>query len=83
MFTSLIFSFLFSVIPGCVLTFFIVSLARYLTAKHKNKQSPDTYAPEDIRRRLIMLIVSSIMLGILVAVVIGFIALMFMAVAFM
>jgi len=74
---------LFYAIPAGVLAFFIISLARYLTAKHKNKQVPNSYSPEDIRRRLIMLIVSSIMLGVLVAVIIGIIALMFMAVAFM
>lgn len=83
MFGVLIYDILFSVIPAGALVFFGISLVRYLDAKRQNKQAPDTFSPEDIRRRLISLIVSSVILGVLAAVVIGFIALMFMAVAFM
>ena len=83
MFSVFIYDILFSVIPVGVLAFFIVSLFRYLSAKRQNKQAPDTFSPEDIRRRLILLIVSAVILGVMVAVVIGFIALLFMAVAFM
>ena len=83
MFQAMMFNILFVGIPGGVLAFFIVSLFRYQIAKRQNKQAPDTYSPEDIRRRLILLIVSAVILGVMLAVVIGFIALMFLAVAFM
>lgn len=83
MFASLIFNLLFSAIPVGVLVFFCISQFRYQSAKQQNKRAPDTYSPEDIRQRLILLIVSSVILGVMVAVIIGFIALMFMAIAFM
>ena len=51
--------------------------------KKQNEEVPGTFAPEETKRRKIMLIIASVVAGVLVAVVIGFIALLFMAVAFM
>ena len=45
--------------------------------------APGTFSDAEIKKRKIMLIVLSVIAGALAAIVIGFIALMFMAVAFM
>jgi len=76
-------SVLFFLIPIAALVFFIVSLILYIIAKSKNKRIPGTYSPEQIKTRKICLIVSSIILGIFLVVVLSFIGLLMMAVAFM
>ncbi|MBQ3613801.1 MAG: hypothetical protein II989_06885, partial [Bacteroidales bacterium] len=63
--------------------FFGISLFRYCYAKHKNKRTPGTYSPEQMNSRKIFLIVASIIAGILAVVVLVFIGLLMMAVAFM
>ncbi len=80
---SYIVSALYFLIPAAALAFFIVSLVLFLTAKGKNKRFPGTYSPEQMKGRKICLIVSSVIFGILAAVVIGFVCLLMMAVAFM
>ena len=70
-------------IPLGALAFFAVSLVRFCRGKKANKLSPGAVSPEELRVRKTMLVVSSVILGILVAVVIGFTALLFMAVAYM
>ena len=70
-------------IPIGVLTFFIVSLVRFCRGRKANKLVPDTFSPEEMRARKTMLIVSSVIMGVLAAVVIGFTVLLFMAVAYM
>ena len=83
MFGIMLYDILFFGIPAVLFVLFGVSLDRYKTAKEENKQNPGTYSPEEMKKRKMMLIIASVIAGILVAVVIGFIALMFMAVAFM
>ena len=83
MFGIMLYDILFFGIPAVLFVLFGVSLYRYKTAKEENKQNPGTYSPEEMKKRKMMLIIALVIAGILVAVVIGFIALMFMAVAFM
>ena len=80
---SYIISALYYIIPAAALIFFGVSLFRYHYAKYKNKRTPGTYSPDQIKSRKICLIVSSIIAGILDVVVLAFIGLLMMAVAFM
>ena len=44
---------------------------------------PDTFSAEEIRIRKLILIVVSAVFGVFAAIVIGFVALMFLAVAYM
>ena len=83
MFGVLLYDILFFAIPAILILFIGISFYRYRCAKKQNEEVPGTFAPEEIKRRKIMLIIASVAAGVLVAVVIGFIALLFMAVAFM
>ena len=76
------FIFLFFAIPTISVVAFGVSLYRYLSAK-KNKLSPGTLSAEDMTKRKTSLIVFAIITGILVAMVVGIIVLLFTAIAFM
>lgn len=70
-------------VPAAAIAFFIVSLCLYISARRKNKAQPGSISLQTLNTRKIMLIISSVIFGVLALVVIGFIALMFMAVAFM
>ncbi len=83
MFGILIYDILLFAIPIVMLVFFGVSLYRYLTAKKKNEATPGTFSDEEIKRRKKILTIASVIVGVLVAIVIGFTILMFMAVAYM
>jgi len=83
MFAVLINTILFFGIPAILLIFAAISLRRYRSAKEQNEDEPDTYSAEEIKRRKIMMIIAYVVLGVIAAVVIGFIALFFMAIAFM
>lgn len=83
MFGILLYDILFFAIPAILILFIGISFYRYRLAKKQNEEAPGTYSAEEIKRRKIMLIIASVAAGVLVAVVIGFIALLFMAVAFM
>ena len=67
-------------IPLSVITFFVVSLCSYISAKNRYNTDPCDFNGQKKQTSKILLIVSSIIMGILLAVVIGFIALMCMAV---
>lgn len=75
--------FLYFAIPAAAIIFFVGSLCLYLSAKKQNKRQPGSVSSQTLKSRKIMLIVSSVIAGVLAAIVIAFIALMFMAVAFM
>lgn len=77
------FIFLFFAIPTISVVAFGVSLYRYLSAKKKNKLSPGTLSAEDMAKRKTALIVFAVIAGILVAMVVGIIILLFTAIAFM
>lgn len=83
MFGTLIYDILFFAIPAVILALFGVSLYRYIYAKRQNKKVPDSFTGEEINRREMYLVVFSVVAGILLLVVLGFIALLFTAVAFM
>lgn len=70
-------------IPLAAILFFAISLYCYCKAKKTNKMQPGTFTEEELKIRKVLLIVSSVIMGILVVVVIAFIALLSMAVAFM
>lgn len=75
--------FLYFAIPVAAILFFIVSLCLFLSARKQNKQQPGSVSAQTLKKRKIMLIVSSVIAGVLAAIVIAFIALLYMAVAFM
>ena len=83
MFQVLIYNILFFAIPTIFLVLFGLSLYRYLSAKKANKKVPGTFSDEEMKKRKLFLIALSIVAGVLAVVVIGFLALLFMAVAFM
>ena len=65
------------------LAFFVVSLVRFCGGRKANRLTPGAVPAEEMRVRKIMLVVSSVIVGLLAAVVIGFTVLLYMAVAFM
>ena len=75
--------FLYFAIPVAAILFFIVSLCLFLSARKQNKQQPGSVSAQTLRKRKIMLIVSSVIAGVFAAIVIAFIAHLYMAVAFM
>ena len=79
----LLYNICFFAMPILLIVLFGISLYRYLSAKKQNKAAPGTFSVDEIKKRKIVLIVLSVMAGVLTAIVIGFIALIFMAVAFM
>ena len=83
MFGILLYDIFFFAIPIILIALFGVSLYRYISAKKQNKVAPGTFSDAEIKKRKIMLIVLSVIAGVLAVLVVGFIALMFMAVAFM
>lgn len=68
---------LFFGLPLAAVVFFVVSLVRYIRAK---KCGIDA---EKLKEHRILLIVSSVIAGVLLAVVVGFVTLLMMAIAFM
>lgn len=83
MFRSLLYGFLFFAIPISLLVLLGISIYRYVSAKNQNKLAPRTFSDEEIKKRKTMLIVLSVIIGVLVAIVVGFLALLFVAIAFM
>ena len=75
-------SFIYTV-PVAAIVFFIVSLCNYISAKKKFAAEQNDYNEHRKSATKTLLIVSSVIMGVLLAVVLGFMALMFMAVAFM
>ena len=75
--------FLYLAIPIGALAFFAISLWQYLRVKKRVKQQPDSIPLVKLKALKIRLIISSLIAGCLAVIVIGFIALLFMAVAFM
>ena len=80
---SYIYSFLFFAIPVSMVAFFGISLYRFARAVSANKKNPETFSADEIKKRRLLFIVSAVIAAVLVAVVVGFIALLFMAVAYM
>ncbi len=83
MFGVYIYDILFFAIPIVLLTFWGISIYRFVSAKKKNARDPETFSSSEMKTRKIVLIIASVLAGVILAIVIGFIALLFMAVAFM
>lgn len=83
MFGILLYDILFFAIPIAMILFFGISLYRYCSAVSQNKVNPGTFAPVEIKNRKTCLIVASVIAGVFAMVVLGFAALLFMAVAYM
>lgn len=83
MFGILLYDILFFAIPATLIALFGVSLYRYVSAKKQNKAAPGIFSDDELKKRKMMLIVFSAVAGVLAAVVIGFVGLLFMAIAFM
>ncbi len=75
------FAFLFFGIPVMLIILFCICLYRYIFAKKQNKVSPGIFSDAEIKERKNMLIGLSATVGIFAIIVIGFIALLSMAVA--
>ena len=75
--------FLYFFILAAAISWFVVSLCLYLSAKNKNKRQPGSVSSRVMKTRKIMLIVSSVIAGVLAVIVLAFMALLFMAVAVM
>lgn len=74
---------IFGAIPVAAIVYAIVSIISYFSAKKANIQTPDKFSAEEISSRKKSMIISSVVAGVLAAIVIGFACLMFMAVAYM
>lgn len=83
MFGILLYDILFFGIPVILIALFGVSLYRYLSAKKQNEATPGIYSEKEINRRKIVMIALAVVAGVIAVVVAGFLALLFMALAFM
>lgn len=70
-------------IPLAAIVFFVISLCDFISVKKQYKTEPNETNEQKKNTAKTLLIVSSIIMGVLLAVVIGFMLLMFMAVAYM
>ncbi len=70
-------------IPLAAVIFATVSIYRYCFARKKNKELPGSFSAEEMKMRKILMIISCVIAGGLLLVVLGFMILLFMAVAFM
>lgn len=75
--------YIFLGIPIATILVFLFSLCSFIYAKWKNKKEPNSFSEEKIKKLKLLLIVSSVVLGVLVLVVVGFIILLSMSVAYM
>jgi len=69
--------------PLASIVYFIVCLVRFLRANKANKITPELKNDDDFRELRRQLIISSIIMGVILAVVGGIVALMAMAIAYM
>lgn len=74
---------LFFTTLSLTVVFFVISLVACISAKRKNRIQPGSVSPEELKWKRTLLIASSVVLGVFLAVVIGLIALLYSAVAFM
>ncbi len=83
MFGIMLYDILFFGIPAVVLVLFGICLYRYRSAKNQNAEEPGSVSPEELKRRKLLLIITASVTGVFALVAVGFVALLFMAVAFM
>ena len=75
--------FLFFAIPAAAIAFFVASLIALVKAKKANKRVPGAFTDLQIKKRKILLAVSSFIMVIFITIVTAYIALIFWAIAFM
>ncbi len=80
---GIIFSVLLYLIPITAIAFFVVSLCNFIGAKKQYKAEPNATNEQKKNATKTLLIISSVIMGVLLVVIISFISLMFMAVAYM
>ena len=83
MFGIIVYDILFFGVPILLLVLFGASLYRYITARKRNEEEPGTFPEEEMKSRKTALVVTSILMGIVALVAVGFVALLFMAIAYM
>lgn len=83
MLEMIFYNILFFGIPAALLILLSVCIRRYHAAVEENEKAPGTHSPEEIKRRKVMLILATVAGFVPLAVAIGFVALFFMAIAFM
>lgn len=83
MFMDYVFYVLFFALPFLTVGFFGISLFRYLSARNANRKNPDTFSADEIKKRKLLFIISSVVMGVFVTIVIGVIVLLCMAIAYM
>lgn len=81
--SSIIFLVLIYLVPLAAIAFFIVSLCCHIVAKRQYKAEPNELNKHKKQTTKTLLIVSSIIMAVLIAVVVGFIIMMYAAVAYM
>ncbi|MBQ8799301.1 MAG: hypothetical protein IJZ55_07030 [Lachnospiraceae bacterium] len=70
-------------IPLAAVIFFIISLCNFIEAKKHYKTEPNEANKEKKNTTKTILITASVIMGVLLAVVIGFVVLMYTAIAYM
>ena len=75
--------FLIYALPVAAVVLFIISLVRYIRARRANRRAPETYSKWQMTSRLVWLIVTGAIMGAMVLMIVGFMLLLLMAVAFM
>ena len=75
--------FLTYALPITAVVLFVISLVRYIRARRANRLAPETYNKRQMTDRLVWLIVTGVITGVMVLMIGGFMLLLLMAVAFM
>ena len=77
------FQILFYAIPIGLIALLVIVCKRYKSAKRQNEAVPGTFTDKEINRRKTVMIVVTVIVGSILSVVVGFTALLYLAVAFM
>ena len=75
--------FLTYALPVAAIVLFVISLVRYIRACRANRRLPHTYDRWQMTSRLVWLIVTGVITGVMVLMIVGFVLLLMTAVAFM
>ena len=78
-----IYQILFYAIPIGLIALLVFVWKRYKSAKRQNEAAPGTFTDKEIKKRKTAMIVVTVIVGAILTVVLGFTALLYLAVAFM
>ncbi len=73
----------FYALPIAVVILFFISLTLYLSAKRKNKKRPGSVSEAKMKALTVFFIFSSTLAGVLLALTLSYIGLLFMVIGFM